>query len=157
MKEGYNMKQHITLLLYLFLVSLFVFLTSCANTIDPQIPVEAPSPVTCTPTQLSDGIQLNCTNGSFYIIKDGQDGKQGEQGIAGKDGTNSIQEIINPCGENKDSFDEIIFKLAEDQYMCYFEIGSNRFLTLLTPGKYQTTDTQHCLFEITEDYRYVED
>jgi hypothetical protein len=148
-----------------------VFLTSCANTIDPQIPVE--TPVYCTPTQLHDGIQLNCTDGSFYTIKNGKDGSDGKDGIScnverldngvlitcgnskailfdGKTVGNSIIEIINPCGDSGGAFDELLFRLDNDKIYAVYYDGTHGFLTEIVDGSYVTTDGKNCYFTVKD-------
>lgn len=90
-----------------------------------------------------------------FEVEDGYDGQDGTDGIDGVDGENAILEVIDPCGDYEDGYDEVIFKLNSGDLMSYFETGSRRFLTLLTPGKYQTTDNQKCKFEITDDLEII--
>jgi hypothetical protein len=58
-----------------------------------------------------------------------------------------IVEYYDPCG-NGPGFDEIIMTTRSGKLVAYFESGSNRFLTVLTPGNYSTTDTQKCKFTV---------
>lgn len=76
-------------------------------------------------------------------------GPKGDSGIAGPSGKDSIIEIIDPCGDSP-GYDEVLLRLADGSLVVYFEQGSNRFLTELTPGTYQTTDSQRCVFTVDE-------
>ncbi len=57
-----------------------------------------------------------------------------------------VTAIIDPCGDGP-GFDEIILKTSAG-YMAYFQSGSERFLTLLPHGNYQTTDGTGCSFTV---------
>jgi hypothetical protein len=80
----------------------------------------------------------------------GAAGPQGLPGEAGKAGQNAVVEVYDPCGDSP-GFDEVILKLADGTLMSYFESGSNRFLTILRPGTYRTTDGSNCIFTIRSD------
>lgn len=77
----------------------------------------------------------------------GDDGKNGTDGLPGQD---SIIEVINPCNDSP-GYDEVILRLASGQLVVYFEQSNNRFLTELSPGIYQTTDSQRCVFIVDEN------
>lgn len=62
----------------------------------------------------------------------------------------AVIEYINPCGDGP-GFDEYILKTKSGKYLAYFESGSKRFLTILTPGLYMTTDQQACRFEVVNN------
>jgi hypothetical protein len=59
-----------------------------------------------------------------------------------------IVEVIDPCGDNPNQFDEVIIKLADGSHIAYFESGGKRFLTTLGEGSFRTTDKQKCNFSI---------
>ena len=80
----------------------------------------------------------------------GEIGPRGEKGDSGADGISAIYEIIDPCGDSE-GYDEILLRLNDGQLMAYFENGNNRFLSLLPPGLYITTDSQKCLFKVNDD------
>ena len=61
-------------------------------------------------------------------------------------GYTHIVDLVDPCG-NGPGFDEVLIKTTQG-YVAYFESGSTRFLSLLTPGAYQTTDSQRCNFTV---------
>lgn len=58
-----------------------------------------------------------------------------------------IAEIVDPCGDGP-GYDEVVLRTSAG-FMAYFETGSKRFLALLPPGNYQTTDQQACSFSIS--------
>jgi len=95
-----------------------------------------PAGGSCTVASVIGGALISCEDGSSELITDGQ---------------NAILEIIDPCGDNPGQFDEVLFRLSSGEVVAYFEQGSKRFLTVLNPGNYRTTDTQNCNFTITED------
>lgn len=65
----------------------------------------------------------------------------------------NVTDIIDPCGNNPGHFDEIILVTSTGKFIAYFEVGNNRFLSVLEDGSYQTTDAQACRFEIQKgDY-----
>jgi len=68
------------------------------------------------------------------------------QYIAVLQGYTHIYAIINPCGDNP-GFDEILLKTSQG-LLAYFEQGSNRFLSVLPDGNYQTTDQHRCKFSV---------
>lgn len=61
----------------------------------------------------------------------------------------SIVEFIDPCGDMPGQFDEVLLRTSTGKLVAYFESGSRRFLTILTPGAYRTTDAQSCLFSVS--------
>lgn len=61
----------------------------------------------------------------------------------------SVTGMIDVCGDHLGHFDEIILKTKSGKYIAYFEQGSKRFLSELSPGNYQTTDNQACNFTVT--------
>jgi hypothetical protein len=61
----------------------------------------------------------------------------------------TIVEYILPCGDRNGIYDETIVRTKSGKLLAYFEDGGARFLTLLVPGNYQTTDkTPRCSFTI---------
>lgn len=94
--------------------------------------------------------------------QDGQDGEIGETGEigpvgpAGADSVYQITELIDPCGPTPGFVNEVLLKLANGQIVASFSsnaAGANTRLGVLTPGNYQTTDTnevgKRCRFTIT--------
>jgi hypothetical protein len=72
-------------------------------------------------------------------------------GSAAKSSDFAIKDIIIPCGKIAGIFNETLLQLENGDILAYFESGSNRFLSIIGPGYYQTTDTKHCLFTIHSD------
>ncbi len=62
----------------------------------------------------------------------------------------AITEFIDPCGDGP-GFDEVLIRTTSGQLVAYFESGNNRFLTILAPGSYATTDAQRCHFQVTAE------
>ncbi len=67
--------------------------------------------------------------------------------IAALQSNENIVEFIDPCGDGP-GFDEVVLKTSSNKLIVYFESGSRRFLTILTPGAYITTDQQACRFTV---------
>lgn len=59
-----------------------------------------------------------------------------------------VLEYIIPCGDRANAFDEVIVRTSSGKLLAYFESGGNRFLTLLTPGNYNTSDGGNCKFTV---------
>jgi hypothetical protein len=67
----------------------------------------------------------------------------------------TVAEIIDPCNNNV-GYDEVLIRLSDNSLIAYFESGSNRFLTKLTPGSYRTTDTPpYCYFTVNSNLDIV--
>lgn len=98
-----------------------------------------PAGGSCTVAPVTDGALISCEDGSSQLV------------LNGADGESAILEIIDPCGDSPGEFDEIMFRLSSGELVAYFEQGSKRFLTVLNPGNYRTTDKQSCRFTVTTD------
>jgi len=135
----------------------------------------------CEVIDTDTGLDIVCKDSSASV-EDGVDGKDGAPGqdaepcaanrvdggvviqcgedvvtlLDGEDGADAVAEIIDPCGPHKSGFDEVLLVTSDNKILAYFEHGSKRFLSSLTPGFYQTTDSQGCLFEITEQMEVIE-
>lgn len=60
----------------------------------------------------------------------------------------TISSFVDPCGPSG-GYDEVLMRTSNGTLIAYFEDGSgNRHLSLLTPGTYQTTDAQRCVFSV---------
>lgn len=66
----------------------------------------------------------------------------------------AITEFIDPCGDGP-GFDEVLIRTTSGQLVAYFESGGNRFLTILSPGSYATTDAQRCHFQLTAEGKVI--
>lgn len=58
-----------------------------------------------------------------------------------------IVAVLDPCGDGS-GYDEILLRTSTNQLIAYFESGSTRFLTIVSPGSYQTTDSSSCPFTV---------
>jgi len=67
----------------------------------------------------------------------------------------TVSEVIDPCGDYSNHFDEVLLVMSDGSIVAYFDSGNKRFLTILQDGIYRTTDKQSCRFEI-EDGKYKE-
>jgi hypothetical protein len=104
----------------------------------------------CSVERVENGALITCPNDAIGVF----DGEDGEDGI---DGANAVLEIIDPCGNNEGHFDEVILRLSTGDLLAYFESGSKRFLSIIDPGNYRTTDAQRCYFTVTEDLEVIWD
>jgi len=68
--------------------------------------------------------------------------------IATIETNNTVSEMIDPCGDNPNEFDEILLIMSDGSIIAYFEQGSKRFLGELPDGNYRTTDRQACNFSV---------
>ena len=60
----------------------------------------------------------------------------------------TVKELIDPCGDNPNEFDETLLVMTDGSIVGYFQQGGRRFLTQLPDGNYRTTDRQRCNFSI---------
>jgi prefoldin subunit 5 len=67
--------------------------------------------------------------------------------VAQLENNENIVQFIDPCLDGP-GFDEVLLKTSSGKLVAYFETGSKRFLSLLTPGSYRTTDQQGCNFTV---------
>ena len=68
--------------------------------------------------------------------------------VAQLESNENIVEFIDPCGNWSGGYDEVILKTSSGKLLAYFENGSRRFLSLLTPGSYRVTDGSNCNFTV---------
>ena len=59
----------------------------------------------------------------------------------------TVVQYYDPCGDGP-GYDEILMTTKSGKLVAYFESGSKRFLTILGPGSYITTDQSACFFTI---------
>lgn len=101
----------------------------------------------CTVEKLQGGSVISCPDGTEVEVQDGVNGSNG------LDGQDAIVSVIDPCGDAPNILDEVIFRLNNNSLMVYFESGSKRYLTLLEPGTYITTDNQKCVFTVDDNFQ----
>lgn len=137
--------------------------------------------LSCSAHSTENGAEVICQDGTYANIYNGSDGTyciveevidgalvtcgdstaviyNGTNGTDGEDFDLSTQEVISfidPCGDKLNSYDEVIIETFDGSLIAYFEDGGKRFLTLLSPGDYITTDEQKCKFTITEDFEII--
>lgn len=89
-------------------------------------------------------------NGGAVIVC-GQQMVVVENGDTGPTGANSVLEVIDPCGNTSNIYDEVILRLSTGQLLASFSDNSNgkntRFV-ILTQGNYVTTDGSNCHFSV---------
>jgi septal ring factor EnvC (AmiA/AmiB activator) len=71
--------------------------------------------------------------------------------LASLEDNHNIAEIVDPCGDNPNEFDEVLLKTDKGEFLAYFEQASKRYLTKLPSGNYMTTDNQACKFNLNCD------
>lgn len=59
-----------------------------------------------------------------------------------------MTEIVDPCPSISATFREVIIRTSSGKVFGYFENGNKRFLSVLSPGTYRTTDSRGCIFTI---------
>lgn len=110
----------------------------------------------CSATRFSNGVTISCTDGTSSVLFDGANGEDGEDSPPT---AYSIVEMKDPCGDQS-GFDEVLLRTASGAWIAHFSSGQNQFLTVLTPGNYQTTDGTRCRFtlnssgQIVNEYNY---
>lgn len=119
----------------------------------------------CSVTRYSNGATISCTDGTSVVVLDGVDGAPGSPGPTGSTGVDgspgpagssasptsyTVVEIVDPCGQQT-QFDEVLFRLENNQLVAHYASGSNQFLTIVGPGNYVTTDGTHCYFTVNSD------
>lgn len=58
-----------------------------------------------------------------------------------------IVAVLDPCLDSP-GYDEVLLRTSNNQLIAYFEQGGNRFLTIVGPGSYTTTDSSSCAFSV---------
>jgi hypothetical protein len=70
-------------------------------------------------------------------------------GAPGADGSNSIVEVIDPCGPTANQPDEVLFRLSTGEIVAWYKnIG---LVALKQNVNYITTDSQACKFKINSN------
>ena len=105
----------------------------------------------CSVDQVTEGVLIQCDDGSAAIVYNGVNGSDGEDGSDGQDGASPLLYTLDPCG-SQTQYDEVIlvFEINDSLiYIAYFESGTRRYLTSLIEGPtYQTTDGTECKFQL---------
>lgn len=64
----------------------------------------------------------------------------------------NITEIVDPCGDTPNKYDEVLFKTSDGRYVGSFSdtaAGLNTRFSVLPNGSYVTTDATNCHFQVT--------
>lgn len=98
----------------------------------------------CTVLPTADGAQIVCPDGSVQAIHSGQDGAAGTPGTL----TSTVQ-FCPSYGPTTypNNFPEYGLCIANQLYAVYWT-GSQAFLALVPPGRYSSTSTQACSFQV---------
>jgi hypothetical protein len=76
--------------------------------------------------------------------------------VANLNAQDTVVESVYPCGDRPNRFDEAFLKTKSGKLIAYFEDGGSRFLTVLTPGNYRTTDSApYCYFSVNSQQQIV--
>jgi hypothetical protein len=95
---------------------------------------------------LTDG-----TLNSSAVVCDGTNGLDGEKAVPS---VYEITEIVDPCGDAPDIYDEIFLKTSNGTLIASFSDaanGNNTRFSILTPGNYVTTDGSNCHLTVNND------
>jgi septation ring formation regulator EzrA len=63
----------------------------------------------------------------------------------------NITQVVDPCGDTPNKYDEVIFKMSNGTYVASFSdnvSGLNTRFSVLPVGNYQTTDGTNCRFSV---------
>jgi peptidoglycan hydrolase CwlO-like protein len=63
----------------------------------------------------------------------------------------NITQVVDPCGDTPNKYDEVIFKMSNGTYVASFSDNANGLNTrfsVLPVGNYQTTDGTNCRFSV---------
>jgi hypothetical protein len=66
--------------------------------------------------------------------------------------------LVNPCGDAPGIWDEIFLRLANGQLVASFSDnanGNNTRFSILTPGTYETTDGDNCMFTVDNSLQII--
>jgi hypothetical protein len=65
----------------------------------------------------------------------------------------TIIKMIDPCGTTPGFYNEVLLRTTGGKLVAYFESGSNRYLSILPPGNYATTDGTGCNFTVDNNLK----
>ena len=99
----------------------------------------------CSVTRVSNGAIIECANTSTIVY----------DGVDGINGSDSILEFINPCGDNS-GHDEILIKTDSGELVAVYYDPPKTFLTFLEPNtSYRTTDGWNCNFSTDSNLNVI--
>lgn len=90
--------------------------------------------------------QISSINGQLTLI-------QGQ--LVSLNTQDSVIDFLD-CGGDGPGFDEIIMRTKSGKLVAYFESGSTRFLSSITPGSYRTTDASSCNFTVNAQMQFCD-
>lgn len=136
----------------IFITGATLILASCGDI--KTGPMGPPGPG-CTVTQLANGAQISCPDGSIAVVSNGVDGQDavlppGYTYIP--EGAFYISQIEDLCGNGAQ---EVLFRLNTGELIAHYSHGSKQYLTILGPGSYVTSDGYNCNFTIGSGPGYV--
>jgi hypothetical protein len=105
-----------------------------------------------TLTSITDGLQAQIDALSLQVVALQDQADQTAIEVVELSTEYRITELLDPCG-NGAGFDEVLLRTSGGDIIAYFEQGANRFLSVLTPGSYRTTDGTNCNFSIDSQKR----
>lgn len=150
--ERINTHRIFTVIIYALLVIFTItFMSGCSGK-DGRDGVDGKDGSSCSVEQVSNGAIITCQDNTTALILNGE---KGEDGLNAPPTAFTVVELIDPCGDNPDHFDEVLFRLANGQLIAHFSQNSLQFLTVIGPGNYRTTDAQSCHFTVTSDLSVV--
>jgi len=65
----------------------------------------------------------------------------------------TIIKMVDPCGTTPGFYNEVLLRTTGGKLVAYFESGTNRYLSILSPGNYATTDGTGCNFTVDNDLK----
>jgi Collagen triple helix repeat (20 copies) len=103
-----------------------------------------------TALDTNDNLQLDTEDANIQtaLVCNGLDG---EAGSDAPPSPFSTVEIIDPCGDHPNAFDEVFLKMANGTLLASFSEnanGKNTRFSVLTDGFYITTDNTGCQFSV---------
>lgn len=106
-----------------------------------------------------DGASITGPAGPIGLT--GNVGATGAQGIPGQDAPINPYDpvgLVDPCGTNPSIHNEVFIRLYNGLLLASFSDninGYNTRFTVLSPGTFQTTDGDNCIFTVTNTYQII--
>jgi hypothetical protein len=101
-------------------------------------------------TDASLQAQLNALQASMVTVQAQANNVQAQLST-----TESIVDYLDCNGDNP-GFDEVVLRTKSGKLIAYFETGSKRFLSVLIPGSYQTSDASSCPFTVNANMQFCD-
>lgn len=103
------------------------------------------------------GALITCGDTNTLVLN-GIDGMDGQDGEDASPTAYSITELVDPCGDALNIYDEVLLKMGNGMLVASFsdnQNGKNTRLSVVVPGTYQTTDGSNCIFTVQNDNSVV--